>query len=218
MFKFHVDFVTPANTTFTGPTNITVAAYTTLCPNTRSCVPQPPPGEKVDAFSDGLMNRLAYRNFGDHEALVASHTVDKGASVAGARWYEIRNPGGTPTAFQQGTFALGSTHIWMPSIAQDKNGDILLLVNGSNATTRKPSLGFTGREPTDPLGTMQSPKLIINGTGVQQNTANRWGDYASVSIDPSDDCTFLVTGEYIETNGSFNWTTRIATIKFNNCP
>jgi hypothetical protein len=212
-----VDFITPGLSTFTGPKNITVASYTTLCPNTRACVPQPSPGEKVDGLSDRLMNRLPYRNFGDHETLVASHTVDIGGSVAGARWYEIRNPAGAPTVFQQGTVSVNNHYIWMPSIGQDKNGDILLLINGSNATTRKPSLGFTGREPADPLNTMQSPQLIINGTGVQQNTANRWGDYASVSIDPADDCTFLATGEYIETNGSFNWTTRIATIKFNTC-
>jgi len=149
--------------------------------------------------------------------VVASHTVDKGAGVAGARWYEIRGLGGSPSVFQQGTLSLGNTHIWMPSIGQDKNGDILLLVNGSNATTRKPSLGFTGRVPSDPLNTMQSPKLIFNGTGVQTSTANRWGDYASVTIDPADDCTFLVSGEYYEVTGSFAWTTRIATIKFNSC-
>ena len=37
LFKFHVDFVTPGNSTFTGPTNLTVASYTTLCPFTRAC-------------------------------------------------------------------------------------------------------------------------------------------------------------------------------------
>jgi hypothetical protein len=163
------------------------------------------------------MNRLPYRNFGTHETLVASHTVDKGGSVAAVRWYEIRGLSGAPSVFQQGTLSVNNIHMWMPSIGQDKNGDILLLVNGSNATTRKPSLGFTGREPSDPLGTMQSPQLIVNGTGVQTNTANRWGDYASVSIDPADDCTFLATGEYYEVTGSFAWTTRIATIKFNAC-
>ena len=64
---------------------------------------------------------------------------------------------------------------------------------------------------------MQSPQLIVNGTGVQTSTANRWGDYASVAIDPDDDCTFVASGEYYETTGSFAWTTRIATIKFNSC-
>ena len=55
LFKFHVDFVTPANSTFTGPTNITVASYITLCPFTRALHRHlPAPGEKVDALSDLL--------------------------------------------------------------------------------------------------------------------------------------------------------------------
>lgn len=55
LFKFHVDFANPGLSTFTGPTNITVAAYTDLCPNNRARIPQPAPGEFVDAFSGNLM-------------------------------------------------------------------------------------------------------------------------------------------------------------------
>jgi hypothetical protein len=214
MLKFFADFV--GTSTLTGPFDITVSAFTQLCPGTRSCVPQPAPGEGLDALSARLMYRLAYRNFGDHEALVASHTVDKGAGIAGIRWYEIRDPNGARTVFQQGTFALGNVDIWLPSIGMDKAGNILLLLNGSS-TTRKPSLGFTGREPGDPLGTMQSGKLVVAGTGVQTSTSNRWGDYAAVTIDPADDCTFWATGEYIKTTGAFNWSSRIASIKFDSC-
>src|SRR5439155_1010993 len=35
--------------------------------------------------------------------------------------------------------------------------------------------------------------------------------------DPSDDCTFWYTGEYLTTNGSFNWHTRLASFKFPSC-
>ena len=31
-----------------------------------------------------------------------------------------------------------------------------------------------------------------------------------MSIDPVDDCTFWYTTEYLKTNGSYNWSTRIA--------
>ena len=37
---------------------------------------------------------------------------------------------------------------------------------------------------------------IINGSGVQTTTNSRWGDYTSMNIDPSDDCTFWYTNEY----------------------
>src|SRR5256885_9028191 len=38
-----------------------------------------------------------------------------------------------------------------------------------------------------------------------------------LSIDPVDDCTFWYTNEYLTTNGSFNWKTRIASLKFTSC-
>jgi hypothetical protein len=216
LFKFHVDFVTPTNSTFTGPTVIPVTPWTQICPSgTRACIPQPSPGEKVDALGDRLNYRNAYRNFGDHETLVLTHTVDKGQGVAGVRWYEIRNPNGTPTIFQSGTVAAGP-NLWMPSIAMDKLGDIAVGFNASSASI-KPSVIYTGRVPTDTLGRMEAPNKSFIGTGVQTSTANRWGDYSSMSVDPADDCTMWSSQEYIKTTGSFNWNTRIVKFKFNAC-
>src|SRR6266481_371116 len=79
-FRFHVDFSNVANSTFTGPTLISVAPYNEACARatTLSCVAQPNPGEKVDGLGDRVMFRLAYRNFGDHESLVVNHTINAG--------------------------------------------------------------------------------------------------------------------------------------------
>src|SRR6266849_426335 len=41
LWKFHVNFVTPASSTFTGPTNIPVAAFTVPCNGGGACIPQP---------------------------------------------------------------------------------------------------------------------------------------------------------------------------------
>jgi len=218
LYKFHVDFGTTSNSTFTGPTKLTVAAYTDAC---SACIKQPSPGESLDSLGDRLMYRLAYRNFGDHEAMVVSHSV-KGTGTGNApsavRWYEVRNPNSTPVLFQQGTFGGGSlaAALWMGSIAMDKVGDIALGASASSATL-KPSILFTGRVPTDALGKMESGKLIIQGTGVQQNSFNRWGDYSSMAIDPVDDCTFWYAQEYYKTNSSFNFATRLASLKFTTC-
>src|SRR5205807_2160217 len=38
LFKFHVDWATPANTTFTNSANLSAAAFTQLCPSTQNCV------------------------------------------------------------------------------------------------------------------------------------------------------------------------------------
>jgi hypothetical protein len=37
-------------------------------------------------------------------------------------------------------------------------------------------------------------------------------------VDPSDDCTMWYTNEYLQFTGSFNWSTRISSFRFPNCP
>src|SRR5262249_16957216 len=79
--------------TLVGPTTIPVAPFTMACGG-GSCIPQPGSAQVLDSLSDRLMDRVVYRNFGDHESLLASHSVDAGGGVSGIRWYEIRDPGG----------------------------------------------------------------------------------------------------------------------------
>jgi Abnormal spindle-like microcephaly-assoc'd, ASPM-SPD-2-Hydin len=224
LWKFHVDFVTPANSTFRGPTKLPVAAFTEACSKfaNLTCIEQPSTTVMLDSLADRLMYRLAYRNFtgtGAHESLVVNHTVDHTVGnlpITGIRWYEIRSPNGTPTVFQQGTFEPDNNFRWMGSIAMDKAGDIALGYSLSSSTFR-PSIAVTGRVPTDPSGTMETERIVVNGTGSQTNFLTRWGDYSSMAVDPVDDCTFWYTQEYMITTGSFNWNTRIANFKFPGC-
>jgi len=215
LWKFHVDWTTPANTTLTGPTSIPVAAFSAACNGGGTCIPQGGTTQQLDSLADRVMYRLAYRNFGDHEALVVNHSVTAGSSV-GVRWYEIRSPGGTPTVFQQGTYAPDAGYRWMGSIAMDRAGDIGLGYSISSSTTH-PGIRYTGRLVTDALNTLQAEASIIDGAGSQTGGLSRWGDYSSITVDPVDDCTFWYTNEYIPANGSFNWRTRIASFKFASC-
>jgi Abnormal spindle-like microcephaly-assoc'd, ASPM-SPD-2-Hydin len=211
MWKFHVDFTTPANSTFTGPTTLAVSSFTPLCSG-GACVSQPGTTQKLDSLADRLMYRLAWRKFPDgHEALVVTHSI-----ASGIRWYEIRNPNGTPIVFQQGTFAPSAGVRWMGSIAMDQAGDIALGYSVSSGTIH-PSVFFTGRVPTDANGTLETETAIVNGTGEQNGGLNRWGDYSAMTVDPVDDCTFWYTQEYMKFVGSFNWNTRIANFKFPSC-
>ncbi|HET7506359.1 MAG TPA: proprotein convertase P-domain-containing protein [Kofleriaceae bacterium] len=215
-WKMHVDFTTPSNSTFVGPSQIPVAAYTALC-NGGTCVVQPGTTQRLDSLADRAMNRFVYRNFGDHEALLMSHAVTAG-SGGGVRFYELRSPATTPTIFQQGTYAPDAGFRWMSSMAFDHNGNIAMGFSLSSSTV-KPSLHYTGRLTTDALGTMgQGEASIVEGTGVQTGSnLSRWGDYSSMNIDPTDDCTFWYTGEYEAANGTFNWRTRVGSFKFPNC-
>src|SRR3984893_9200262 len=214
LFKFHVDFTTPSNSTFTGPTVINVAAFSPLCGG-GTCVPQPSTTQQLDSLADRLMYRLAYRNFGSHESLVVNHSVGAG-SGGGVRWYEIQNPSGTPTVPQQSTFAPDSNYRWMGSVAMDQAGDMALGYSVSS-TSVFPSIRFTGRVPTDPASTMEAEVSIATGAGSESTGLTRWGDYSAMQVDPVDDCTFWYTQEYLKTTGTFNWNTRIASFKFPTC-
>ncbi len=214
LFKFHVNFATPSSSTFTGPTVIPVTAFTPLC-NGGTCVPQPGTSNQLDSLADRLMYRLAYRNFGNHESLAVNHSVAAGSS-GGVRWYEIQNPAGTPTVAQQGTFAPDSNFRWMGSIAMDQSGDMAMGYSVSSSSV-SPSIRFTGRTPSDPVNTMEAETSIVAGTGSQNGTLHRWGDYSAMTVDPVDDCTFWFTTEYMKTTGTFNWNTRIANFKFPGC-
>ena len=52
-FRMHVDFATPANSTFTGPSLITVSNFTPLC-NGGTCVVQPATTVRLDSLADRL--------------------------------------------------------------------------------------------------------------------------------------------------------------------
>jgi hypothetical protein len=217
LWKFHVDFVTPNNSTLTGPFSIPVASYLRPCNGSGgTCIPQPAPGSQLDSLGDRLMYRLAYRNFGTYESLVVDHAIAING-VVGMRWYEIRTPSGTPTLYQQGTVApADSRYRWMGSIAEDGVGNMAMGYSLSSSTVI-PSIGYTGRLASDALGSMaQGETILQQGTGVQTNQS-RWGDYTSMAVDPVNDCTFWYTNAYLPANGSFNWKTRIGSFTFPSC-
>ena len=210
LWKFHVDFTTPVNSGFTGPTVLPVATFTARC--FRSCVAQPGTTQRLDALGDRPMYRLAYRQFPNGvESLVFNHSIS-----TGVRWYEVRSPNSTPTVFQQGTFGPDSTTRWMGSIAMDQSSDMALGYSISSSAVY-PSIYFTGRVAGDTPGSMEGEQLIVNGSGSQTGGISRWGDYSAMTVDPVDDCTFWYTQEYIQSTGSFNWDTRISNFIFPNC-
>jgi hypothetical protein len=214
-WQFHVDWTNPNNSTFTGPTIIPVASFVEAC-NGGVCIPQLNTTQVVDSLGDRVMYRFSYRNFGSYESLLVAHSVSSGSSV-GVRWYEVRNPqGNPPTLYQQGTFAPDSNFRWMPSIAQDKLGNIAVGYSVSSSSMYA-AIRYTGRVPSDPLGMMEAENSIREGTGAQLSGNWRWGDYSAMTIDPVDDCTFWYTNEYYSVSSLKNWRTRIASFKFPSC-
>jgi hypothetical protein len=80
-----------------------------------------------------------------------------------------------------------------------------------------PSINYTRQTVGDAVGTMEAEATIVNGTGSQKDTSDRWGDYSSMAIDAADGCTFWYTNQYYMITASFDWSTRLASIRFPNC-
>lgn len=217
LYSLHVDFATPANSLFSGPTSIPVAEFdSSFCGSdgaALSCIPQTT-GTHLDALREPIMNRVQYRNFGDHESLVGNFVTDvDGADRAGIRWFELRKIGaGAWSLFQEGTYSPDATRRWIGSIAMDRQGNIALGYSASSASV-SPGSRYAGRLAGDPSGTLpQGEASIQAGTGT--NPSSRWGDYAAMTVDPSDDCTFWFTTEHTAGGGT---ATRIAAFKFDGC-
>ena len=231
--SLHVDWSNPARSRISAPATVQTADYTIACLGysiasriSSACIPQPGPAAAgigpigLDALSDRLMFRLAWRKFADgHEAMVATHSVDAVPVAAAVRWYELRRKGTSSwRVHQQGSYLPDLDSRWMGSIAMDKNGGIAVGYSVSGAATF-PSIRIAGRTAKDPAGQLSKETVIATGFG-DQTTASyvaRWGDYSAMSVDPVDDCTLWYTTEYMTQVGIFNWSTRIAAVRLPGC-
>jgi hypothetical protein len=113
----------------------------------------------------------------------------------------------------------------MGSLAVDASGDMALGYNKSSSSTF-PSIAYSGRLVTDAVNSLpQTETQLQAGGGSQTNNCGgnpcaRWGDYSSMSVDPSDDCTFWYTTQYYDTalhGAAGTWQTRIGAFKFPTC-
>ncbi len=210
MFDMSIDWANVGNSTLNGPNFLSVSAID----NSVSRIPQPATTNQLDALSGFMMFRLAYRNLGTREALVASHTVDVNDynGHAGFRWYELTSTGGAWSVRQQGTFAPDGDNRWMGSIAMNANGDIMGAYSVSSKATF-PAIRFAGRNAGDPLGQFTIQEGTLQNGGGSQLGTTRWGDYSNIVVDPSDDMTFWYGTEYYETTIAWQWVTRIGSFQ-----
>lgn len=222
VFKFSVNFVTPASSTFTGPTNVSQTAYALA---SGSIATPAGAGANIDTLADRVMKQVQYRNISGTESLWVNHTTGTTAasSPVGIQWAQINVTGTTvnTTPVQQQIFNNGADglHRFMGSLAVDKQGNMALGYTAANSTTH-PDIRYSGRLVSDTLGTLpQTETTMLSGVTRSSQTSagfNRWGDYSSMSVDPMDDCTFWYTQEYYAALGS-DWQTRIGTFKFPTC-
>ncbi len=227
---------------------IAIATFNPACNGAYggACVPQKGITDLADSLGDRLMYRFAYwedqplanvlatppKPAPAQHWLVNFDVTASGGNI-GPRWFEFTAPikAVQPTAlgvFQQGTYAPDGIWRWMGSVARDKVGDILLGYSKScgdtcpGGTATYPSVYVAGRQVNDPLGlgNLEAEVKIVDGSGSQPDTSNRWGDYSAMRIDLNDGmhgCTFWYTQEYYTVTQRFDWSTQIGSVKFSNC-
>ncbi|HTU42176.1 MAG TPA: hypothetical protein VMF10_10725 [Candidatus Aquilonibacter sp.] len=242
LWEAQVDWSAVQPLTVTALPQLSVTTYTPGCYDYNpgayaytNCIPEPQNAgepELTDSLGDRLMPRFAYRNFGSYESYLISQTVQTGpgssssnanAFQTGIRWYELRDNGtGTPSIHQQGTVNPDDVLFrFLPSIAQDKNGNAVVGYSFSNGDTN-PGINFSFWN-LNTANSTPAEATLLNGpgeelTGIGSNgPPGEWGTYSSMTVDPVDDCTFWYVNEYYPTDSTNNWSTSISNFQIPGC-
>ncbi|MEM9385187.1 MAG: hypothetical protein AAGA68_09020 [Pseudomonadota bacterium] len=210
-FEFCENF--PGAGTFTTLPTVSVPAFD----DNLGDVPQPG-GDNLDTLAFFTMYRANHAVIDGQHQLALAHTVDAGGDRGGMRWAILDvDDYNNISLIDTGTQAPNDGfERWMGSVALDTVGNLgLAYTRGGNGDFT--SVYVTGRETTDPAGTVQQEVECVAGTGAQTGGGGRWGDYSSTSLDPSDGCTFWTFQEYVAETGSFEWNTRVCAWNFPSC-
>jgi hypothetical protein len=141
----------------------------------------------------------------DHGRLVASQTVGIGG-VARARFYEFDTGAPVPTLTQFGDIARGpGVHTYFPAIEIAASGHLAMTFLESSATEFM-SMYVTGQTEAEAPGTMKTPAVVRAGS--DNYGTLRTGDYAGVSVDPTEPNRFWAANQYAAPpQDDFHWNT-----------
>jgi len=220
IYELSVNWANTSLSTFNRTQQLDVAPFDSNFGNNWTNIKQPGTSQELDAVPQVIMNVPQYRNFGSYQTIVCCHSVDvDNTDHAGVRWYELRKtpPATTWTVRQQGTYAPDAHSRWMGSIMLNGNNELGLGYSISS-TTVYPGIRYCGQtsaEYNNASGILDFPEDIIQEGTSSQTGAERWGDYAQMSVDPADDGTFWFTSEY---NSGSNRKTKIASFQVGPIP
>jgi PKD repeat protein len=225
IYELSVNWTNPSSSTFTRSQQLNVPAFDSNFGSNWDNIKQKGTLKKLDAIPMVIMNVPQYRNFGSYQTLVCCHTVDvDNTNHAGIRWYELRRTNGTWTLRQSGTYAPDGNSRWMGGVALNGSNEIGLGYSISSSTMY-PGIRYCGQSASayaSAAGILDISEQVIQNGNSSQTAYNRWGDYASISIDPENDHTFWFTTEYGGSRqtkiASFNFSIPALTAKFSATP
>jgi hypothetical protein len=149
--------------------------------------------------------------------------VGGGSAESCVDWIQVDVSGPAPVLEQQqtgGAYGSADDFRYYPDVSVDRNGNIAIGYTKSSLAIHT-QVVVTGREVSDPPGTLQTETVQRAGLGNYTDgvgcggSCDRWGDYSGMTIDP-DGCTFWYLGEFSD-GGYTNWKTAIASFRFPSC-
>lgn len=171
------------NATWVPGTNISVGPYDTPMDATQ------PDGTSTLADNDARFSARVYTVGG---VIFAVHNIEVG-DRATIRWYRINAT--NYTLLESGTIADTNLDLIFPSIAANANGVVVITCNGSGPSTNGfiSSYAYVG-QTVNGVTTFGSSLLLAAGSVNYHDlyeqsgfsVDSRWGDYSTVSVDPSD--------------------------------
>ncbi|MEI6174294.1 MAG: T9SS type A sorting domain-containing protein [Bacteroidota bacterium] len=216
IYELAVDWTNTTASTFNRVQQLNVEPFNSNFGSSWENIRQKGTTQKVDAVSNIIMNVPQYRNFGSYQTIVCCHSVNidqKGR--AGVRWYELRKTGSDWSIRQQGTYAPDTNSRWMGSIMLNGSNTIGLGYSISSEG-EYPGIRYCGQSATaylagnSILDIAEDTIWVGNTSQSGGSSPERWGDYTSLSVDPSDDQTFWYTNQYATSSTP---KTRIASFK-----
>ena len=195
--------------TISAATQITTAAFNGTYVSSWDDIPQPGSTQYLDGIGGVATFRAQYRRWAGYNTVLLNWGVliTSTPRVRAIKWVELRETTpGTWTLYQEGIYQPDAKSRWVGSMAMDDNGSIALCyARSSSAAGDYPSLCYTGRCASDPLGTMTFAETVAKAGNSSQGGVNRFGDYSQTSLDPIDGLTYYHTGEYISGGGPATW-------------
>jgi hypothetical protein len=186
--------------------------------------PQRGTSTAIDAGDDRALSPV-WRN---GSLYVAADVLAPSGADAGhvtAHWFQIGTTGSKLALTQQGNIsgaAIGAgVRTYYPSLAVDASGDVVVNVSASGPNLY-PGAYYAVHLASDAAGTTRKPVPFAAGVAPYVRTFgggdNRWGDFSTVTPDPSNPSGFWLFNEYATTPGavisgeSGRWATTVANV------
>lgn len=193
--------------------------------NTSLGMADPPPAQQF-----GTTNTIKTNDSRISANVVRSNTSlwavqDTSRNIAGrdravVNYFQIDQA--TNRILRSGVISDPNLDLYYPSIAVNARGDVVIGFSGSGANEYPGSYAVVGKiDPaTTGLNSISFGNLMLLKAGVAPYNDNRWGDYSTTVVDPTDPNVFWTFQEFapadtplLSTNNFSNWAVQITRIE-----